>query len=559
MLTQLTIKNIALIDQLTLDLSLGLTILTGETGAGKSIILDALSLVLGRRADSSLIRSGTDKAMVTACFELKKNHPAQAWLNNKDLESGEDILTIRRVIGVTSPSRAYINETAVPLTTLLELGSQLVEIHGQHDQQILMNTKTHMAILDSFANHDELLGKVNEQFENWQRQNIELENLQKLANEAFERRDYLAFQLDELEEASVMPGEMAELENKKARLAHANQLLLASKNSLNLLSGQEPGMDGATNSTNQAASELEGVSDMDATISPIAEALRSLHYELEDIVERIQDYSNSLEINPAQLDSVEERVDLIHRLSRKHNKNADELEQLAQKWRLEMDTIDNADEHITTAKKNIELTLAEYKKVAKKLTASRKKASKLLTKEVEKQLSALHMANTRLTLNLTPREGNPRSGGMEDGQLLVSTNRGESAKPLKQVASGGELSRIMLALKTVMADLITSTTLIFDEVDVGVGGRVAASIGEKLAHVANNRQVLTITHLPQVAAWGSFHLKVEKKSSLEKTQATVFTLSKEERVEELARMLAGNKVTAHARKNAIDLLQSCKK
>jgi DNA repair protein RecN (Recombination protein N) len=559
MLTQLTIKNIALIDQLSLNLNLGLTILTGETGAGKSIILDALSLVLGRRADSSLIRSGVDKAMVTACFQLKKDHPAQDWLNSKDLESGEDLLTIRRVIGVSTPSRAFINETAVPVATLLELGSQLVEIHGQHDQQILMNNNTHLAILDSFANHGELLSKVKELFEKWQKQSIELENLEKLANEAFERRDYLAFQLDELDKASIMPGELFELENQKARLAHANQLLQASKTSLTLLTGQaEAGIDGATNNTNQAASELEGVSDMDATLTPIAETLRSLHYELEDIVERIQDYSNTLEINPAQLDSVEERVDLIHRLSRKHHKNADELEQLAQQWRLEMDTIDNADEHIATAKKEIDLTLTQYKTVAKKLTASRKKGSKLLTKEVEKQLAALHMPNTRLTLAITPRDGNPRSGGMEDGQFLVSTNKGQSEKPLKQVASGGELSRIMLALKTVMADLITSTTLIFDEVDVGVGGRVAASIGEKLARVANNRQVLTITHLPQVAAWGSYHLKVEKKSSLDKTQASIFTLSQEDRIEELARMLAGNRVTVAARKNAKDLLQSCK-
>ncbi|MBF0379633.1 MAG: DNA repair protein RecN [Magnetococcales bacterium] len=559
MLNQLTIKNIALIDQLSLDLNLGLTILTGETGAGKSIILDALSLVLGRRADSTLIRNGADKAMVTACFQLKKDHPAQLWLNSKDLESDEDILTIRRVIGVSTPSRAYINETTVPLATLLELGSLLVEIHGQHDQQILMNNSSHLAILDSFANHGELLGKLKEKFDSWQRQNSELESLQTLAKEAFERRDYLAFQLDELTEAAIIPGELLELEKQKTRLAHANQLLGAGNNSIALLTGHgDGGVAGAADNTNQAAGELEGVCDMDPTLVPIAESLRSLHYELEDIVERIEDYRNSLEINPDQLDSVEERIDLINRLSRKHHKNADELEQLAQQWREELDTIDNADERIATAQKEIAITLGEYRAVAKKLTASRMKGSRQLTKEVEKQLCALHMANTRLTMKISPHEGYPRPGGMEDGQFLVSTNRGESEKPLKQVASGGELSRIMLALKTVMADLITSTTLIFDEVDVGVGGRVAASIGEKLAHVAKNRQVLTITHLPQVAAWGSYHLKVEKNSSQDKTRTSISTLDQENRIEELARMLAGNRVTAPARKNAKDLLQSCK-
>jgi DNA repair protein RecN (Recombination protein N) len=559
MLNNLTIKNIALIEHLALELSPGLTIMTGETGAGKSIILDALSLVLGRRADSSLIRSGTDKAMVTACFQLRHDHPAMIWLSEKDLESGEELLTIRRTIGAKTPSRAYINETAVPLVTLAELGSQLVEIHGQHDHQILLNSNTHLTLLDAFANHGDLLAQVESQFKRWNDLHTELENLKKMAAEAFERRDYLAFQLQELEGAGIAPGELVELESHKARLAHAKQLVQNSQTSIDLLSGvggDDRG--GASTLTNQAAFELEGAGELDSTLLPLAEAVRSLHYEMDDIIERIGHYMQSLEIDPAQLDEVEERLDLIHRLSRKHHIEADELEPFTAKLRREMETIDHADERIATVEKELDQVKKSYTTQAGKLSASRKKASKQLVQAVEKQLSALHMKNTRLSINISAKDGDPRANGMEDGTFLVSTNPGESPKPLKQVASGGELSRIMLALKTVLADLMTTTTLIFDEVDVGVGGRVAASIGEKLAHVASDRQVMAITHLPQVAAWGRNHLKVEKKSHKDKTQASITPLNNKERIEELARMLAGNRVTAPARQNAKDLLLSCK-
>ena len=557
MLNNLTIKNIALIEQLDLELNSGLTILTGETGAGKSIVLDALSLVLGKRADSSLVRSGSDKAMVTACFQLPPEHPVSSWLADRDLESGEDLLTIRRVIGIKTTSRAYINETAVPLATLSELGNQLVEIHGQHDQQILLNSTAHLSILDAFADHGMLLAQVEAQFGRWFGLNQELQNIQKMAHEAFERRDYLAFQLEELAQAGIMPGELAELQSRRARLAHANQLALAGQASVALLAAAENDRHpGAASLTSQAAGELEGVSDLDETLLPLAESLRSLHYELEDVVERVQHYLESLEINPVQLEEVEERLDLIHRLSRKHHREADELEQLACQWREEMAAIDSADERLAAIENELASAKAEYDKLAKKLTASRKNASKLLTVAVEKQLAALHMANTRLSISFTPKAGPPIKNGMEEASFLVSTNPGTPAKPLKQIASGGELSRIMLAFKTVLADLMATTTLIFDEVDVGVGGRVATSIGEKLAQVARQRQVLAITHLPQVAAWGDRQLKVEKKSRQSTTQASIAPLNQTERIEELARMLAGDKITAPARQNAKELLKS---
>ncbi|MBF0454102.1 MAG: DNA repair protein RecN [Magnetococcales bacterium] len=558
MLNHLTIKNIALIDHLDLALEPGLTILTGETGAGKSIILDALGLVLGKRADSTLIRSGADKAMVTACFQLADDHPVQSWLAQKDLEGEESLLIIRRVVGIKTASRAYINEIAVPLATLGALGDQLVEIHGQHDHQLLLNSTTHLALLDAFAKQGDLASQVAGDFKAWQSLQSQLKMVEKQAREAFERRDYLAFQLEEVEQAGIQPGELQELESRRSRLAHANQLAQSTQAALALLGGATEENGGGVSLISQAAGELEGSANLDPTLEPLAETVRSLHYELDDAVERVQHYLESLEINPAQLDEVEERVDLIHRLSRKHHRSADELELLAQQWREELDAIDHADQRIAQLQQAQEKAREAYFIQAKKLTASRKKAGKQLSSTVEKQLAALHMANTRLSIALTPQNGDPRPNGMEEAVFLVSTNPGEPPKPLKQIASGGELSRLMLALKTVLADLIATPTLIFDEVDVGVGGRVAASIGEKLTQVAHGRQVLAITHLPQVAAFGEHHLKVEKKARQGKTQAGIVALSPPDRIEELARMLAGNKVTAPARHNAKALLSAAK-
>lgn len=561
MLSHLTIKNIALIDHLELDIEKGLTILTGETGAGKSIILDALSLVLGKRADSTLIRSGTEKATVTATFQLPPDHSIQAWLKDRDLDSEEGELTIRRVIGTNTPSRAYVNEITVPLTTLSELGGQLVEIHGQHDYQVLLNSQTHLAILDAFAAHPSLLEQVNRYHDEWRQAHTRLAELKQKMRDALERRDYLVFQLEELEQAGVAPGELEQLDLQRTRLAHVNQLVQAGQSALAFLNGNpsEELTAGAASLLGRAASELEGVESLDATLQPLAESMRSLHYELDDVSERIQQYLENIEIDPAQLNEIEERVDLIRRLSRKHHCQADELEALTQQWREELETIDHADERIQVLESTREQARQAYEKEARSLTLSREHAAAKLTKATEKQLAALHMVNTRLSITLTPRSGDPRANGRDEVVFLVSPNPGEPPKPLKQIASGGELSRIMLALKTVLADLIQTTTLIFDEVDVGVGGRVAASIGEKLTQVAQGRQVLAITHLPQVAAWGENHLKVEKKSHAGKTQARILSLSGEDRVEELARMLAGDQVTGPARQNARDLLQTAEK
>ncbi len=555
MLQRLSIENIALIQRLDLEFTSGLTILSGETGAGKSILIDALALVLGARADSALIRTGAERATVTATFQPATEHPCRPWLQRQSLEENSPELILRRVLNRNGPSRAFINETQIPLSALSQLGDLLVEVHGQHDNQALLDPASHLAILDAFADHPELLATVTQHQEKWRRLRGELDALRQRARDAADRHAFLTFQLEELTGAGVTVGEMAELEGRRSRLAHATRLADGTREAWELLQ-ESPRAAGAI--TGEATAILESIAELDPALLPIAESVRSLHYELEDAAQRCRHYMEGLETDPAQLETLEERLDLIRRLCRKHHREADQLPELEAQWRQEIDAIDHAGENERRLEENLRETLAAYEKAAKQLSVSRKKAAQRLTGAVEKQLGDLHMANTRFALTLKPRPGDPSPRGSEEAAFEVSANPGEPLKPLKQVASGGELSRITLALRVVLADRMILSTLIFDEVDVGVGGRVAAGIGSKLARVARGRQVLAITHLPQVAAWGENHLKVTKATIDDRPRITIDQLDDGQRQEELARMLAGNRVTAAARRNARELLDGAR-
>ncbi len=563
MLCQLIVENIALIPHMDLEFNTGLTILTGETGAGKSIIIDALSLVLGERADTTLIRSGTERATVQACFRLPPSHAAIPWLREKALgephhtthNQTEEELFLRRVLSTNGRSRAFINEMPVPLTTLAELGAMLVEIHGQHDHQTLLDPNAHLAILDEFANHPDRMQAVKNHFERWHAITTEQKNIRQRQTDAADRQAFLAFQLRELEAADLKPGEMVELERHRSRLAHATRLAQAAKNALDLLlENAHP----ATTLTGRAASELEAVSELDPSLEPIATTVRSLQYELDDAGERVRDYLEALEVDPAQLEFLDDRLDLLRRLARKHRREVEQLPALMQEWHQEMEQLETAEER----EKQLDQACAEakeaYLQAAGHLGQSRQAATIRLAQAVEHQLQDLHMPNARFVATLQPGKGEPRHSGQEDALFQVSPNPGEPLKPLHLIASGGELSRITLAIKTTLAHFLPVSTLIFDEVDVGVGGRVAAGIGAKMAHIAQERQVLAITHLPQVAAWGMHHLKVEKSTLDNQTTVTVTPLTQETRIEELARMLAGEQITTPARQHAQELLNMCR-
>ncbi|MEO5350124.1 MAG: DNA repair protein RecN [Magnetococcus sp. YQC-3] len=562
MLRQLIVENIALIPHMDLEFALGLSMLTGETGAGKSIIIDALSLVLGARADTTLIRSGTERATVQACFRLPRTHPAQPWLREKALGTTDDTsndqdleeeLFLRRVLSSNGRSRAFINEIQVPLATLAELGGMLVEIHGQHDLQTLLDPNTHLAILDKFANHPDLTEAVQGCFEQWHAIVMEQKKLHQRQADAADRQAFLAFQLSELEAADIRPGEMTELEQQRSRLAHATRLAQAAQSAMELiLEGAHP----ATTLTGRAASELEAVVELDASLEPIATAARSLQYELDDVGERIRDYLDGLELDPAQLESLDDRLDLLRRLARKHRREVEALPALMQEWQQEMAQLNSDEEREKQLNQAYAVASKAYMEAAQRLSQSRQAAAKRIGQAVEAQLQDLHMKNARFLATLQPGKGEPRQSGLEDALFQVTPNPGEPLKPLHLIASGGELSRITLALKTTLAHLLPITTLVFDEVDTGVGGRVAASIGAKMAHIAQQRQVLAVTHLPQVAAWGDHHLRVEKAVHDGQTIVTVTPLSSETRIDELGRMLAGEQMTTPARQHAQALLDS---
>ncbi|MBF0462286.1 MAG: DNA repair protein RecN [Magnetococcales bacterium] len=561
MLRQLIVENIALIPYMDLEFSTGLTILTGETGAGKSIIIDALSLILGDRADATLIRSGTERATVQACFQLPPSHVARQWLQEKALgqppdtthDQGGEELFLRRVLSTNGRSRAFVNEIHVPLATLAELGAMLVEIHGQHDHQTLLDPGNHLAILDELANHPLLVHAVKEQFDRWHDIATEQKNLRQRQADAADRQAFLAFQLSELESADLKPEEMIELEQHRSRLVHATRLAQAARNALDwLLENAHP----AATLTGRAASELEAVTELDPSLESIATTVRSLQYELDDAGERVRDYLEGLEIDPAQLEALEDRLDLLRRLARKHRREVDQLPALMHEWQAEMAQLDSAEEREKALDQALTLAKEAYLQAARSLGQSRQAATLRLSQAVETQLHDLHMVNARFLVTLQAGKGEPRQTGLEDALFQVSPNPGEPLKPLHLIASGGELSRITLALKTTLAHFLPASTLVFDEVDVGVGGRVAASIGAKMAHIAQERQVLAITHLPQVAAWGTHHLKVEKHTANGQTTVTVTPLTWETRIEELARMLAGEQITAPARQHAQELLQT---
>ncbi|MBF0162836.1 MAG: DNA repair protein RecN [Magnetococcales bacterium] len=562
MLHHLIVENIALISRMELQFNQGLTVLTGETGAGKSIIIDALSLVLGARADTTLIRSGSERASVQACFRLPPTHAAHPWLqeralntnNEPTLQPDEEELFIRRLLSQNGRSRAFINETQVPVATLAELGRLLVEIHGQQEHQTLLDPSTHLAILDAFAHHPDRVEAVKQAFEQWHSIAAEQKKVRQQQGDTADRQAFLAFQLRELEEAGLQPGEMLELEQQRSRLAHATRLVQAAQTALELLlESSHP----AAALTGRAASALEAVSALDATLEPMAVTLRSLQYELDDVGERVRDYLQGLEVDPAQLERLEDRLDLLRRLARKHRREVEQLPELMQQWQQEMAQLENADAREQALERESAAALATYMQAAHHLGEARRATLPRLGRAVEGQLQDLHMAKARFQVTLQPGKGEPRPNGLEEALFQISPNPGEPLKALHLIASGGELSRITLAMKTTLAHLLPISTLIFDEVDTGVGGRVAASIGAKMAHIAQSRQVLAVTHLPQVAAWGTHHLKVEKSTLHEQTTVTVTPLDLPLRIEELARMLAGEQITAPARQHAQALLDSC--
>ena len=554
MLSLLHIENIALIDQADISFGSGFNVLTGETGAGKSIIIDAISAVLGERTSRDLIRTGEKSALVTALF---RDLPSLPWFQETGIgpdENGE-LLISRRIQG---DGKNICRVGGVPCTVvqLRTLGSQLIDIHGQHDGQQLLDESCHLAYLDSFGELEAALSAYREEYAKLDALRKQIASLQMDETEKARRLDILQFQIDELESAHLRLGEEEELDERKAMLRSADQLVAAVEGAYHALFGTDS-QDGAASLLAEAEGNLSRVSNLSADLSQLSENLAALRYGTEDAAERLRDLKNSFDFSPKELDQVEDRLDHLHRLKKKYGATVRDMLDYLNKIRQELDQIELSDDLLIKLKKQRKAQLTMTRTLAETLSAQRKAAAERLKARIEEELRQLDMTKVRFQTEFSPKPGKLGldDTGMDEVRFLMSANVGENLKPIAKVASGGELSRIMLALKNVLAENDNICTLIFDEVDTGVSGRAAGKVAEKMSRLSLTCQVLCVTHLAQIAAMSDYHYSVHKEEKNGRTYTCVETLDRPGRRAELARLTGGAHQSEAILKGAEELLK----
>lgn len=554
MLSLLHIENIALIDQADISFGSGFNVLTGETGAGKSIIIDAISAVLGERTSRDLIRTGEKSALVTALF---RDLPSLPWFQETGIgpdENGE-LLISRRIQG---DGKNICRVGGVPCTVvqLRTLGSQLIDIHGQHDGQQLLDESCHLAYLDSFGELEPALSAYREEYAKLDALRKQIASLQMDETEKARRLDILQFQIDELESAHLRLGEEEELDERKAMLRSADQLVAAVEGAYHALFGTDS-QDGAASLLAEAEGNLGRVSNLSADLSQLSENLATLRYGTEDAAERLRDLKNSFDFSPKELDQVEDRLDQLHRLKKKYGATVRDMLDYLNKIRQELDQIELSDDLLIKLKKQRKAQLAMTRTLAETLSAQRKVAAERLKARIEGELRQMDMTKVRFQTEFSSKPGKLGldDTGMDEVRFLMSANVGENLKPIAKVASGGELSRIMLALKNVLAENDNICTLIFDEVDTGVSGRAAGKVAEKMSRLSLTCQVLCVTHLAQIAAMSDYHYSVHKEEKNGRTYTCVETLDRPGRRAELARLTGGAHQSEAILKGAEELLK----
>ena len=554
MLTHIKINNFAIIDELELDFTTGFSVLTGETGAGKSIIVDALGLVLGDRADSQIIRNGQNRAEIAASFDISKLPQAQQWLKDQDLEIEPDECIIRRVITQEGRSRAYINGSNSPAQQLRSLGSLLVEIHGQHEHQTLLSRDTQLHLLDDFSGTTETANQLAKIAIQWQHSHQALQELKASLHEKQTRSEYLHFQLNELNVLDLQPNEIQQLEEEHQRLSHSEKLLSTTELCINALDDNEHS---ALSILHQHLSEIEKLCEIDNSLKEGFELLESASLQLSEGTKTLRHYVDSIELDPEKLQWVEQRISAIHDLSRKHHIDAEQLPSLQQELQQELDNLAFSDEHISQCEQQLEALKKEYQTLAAKLSKGRKQGAKKLGTAIEKIIHQLGLPNGKFDIQLSPIDDKelPRKG-LERIDFLVSNNPGQAPGLLNKIASGGELSRISLAIQVIAANKSENMTFVFDEVDTGIGGGVAETVGQQLAALGDSHQVFCVTHLAQVAAQGHHHFQVAKTTDGKTTTTTnIQKLDESGRIDEVARMLGGIEITSQTRKHAKEMLK----
>ena len=554
MLQTLSLRDFVIVDQLELDLSSGFTVLTGETGAGKSILLDALSLVLGERADSSQIREGCNRAEISALFRIDPqqiDHFNQ-WLDEQGfpLEDEGQSLLLKRTVEVNGRSRAFINGSVATLAQLREAGDQLVDIHGQHAHQLLLKGGAQRELLDRHANHMDLAAEVSQLFKTLNESRRKLEQAENAGQDIERERERLEWQLEELTELSPQEGEWTTIQSEHARLANGAKIISGCQEAIDVLSEADNSVE---STLSKVSSNMSGLAEHDSALSDISQALESAQIQIDEAVHSLNRYLQKLDLDPARLSEVEERMQALHSAARKYRTEADDLPKLLIETTERLEAL-TASQNIEALREKVKQEELAYLKQAKQLSQKRNKAALDLGKQVTTAMQDLSMAGGQLEIALLPlAEGGAH--GLEQIEFLVAGHAGSTPRALAKVASGGELARISLAISVITSKASFTPTLIFDEVDAGIGGAVAETVGKLLRQLGQSHQILCVTHLPQVAAQCNHHLKVSKSQADDKTLSQVMPLGRPERVEEVARMLGGATITDTTRRHARELLE----
>jgi DNA repair protein RecN (Recombination protein N) len=554
MLTELRIVNFALLEELSLRFELGFTVLTGETGAGKSLLIDAIALLVGGRASADQIRFGAEEASLEAAFHLPDRHPLQARLRDQGILGPADSeLIVRRVIARSGRNRVYLNGTMSSLHALEELGGTLVDLHGQHDQQSLLAAAMQRSVVDAFGNLQERCAVYQQGYQAWKRACEERDQLIRESEHRTQREELLRFQCTELDDAALREGEDEELQNERRRLSSSQQIGALAAEAMERVNADGQGILAQLALTERALGQLLQI---DSTVGELARLTVEAKVVLKEMAGQLRDYAERVEADPSRLAAIEDRLAVIQKLKKKFGGSLAEVLEAHRKIKDELERLQGSDEQLSALQQRIIGQQAELGQLAKQLSLKRVEAAKRMAKVVRQELEALKMGQTIFEIHVTSDTGEPGFGpdGIDQVEFRLSTNAGEPAKPLSKVASGGELSRVMLALKSVLAERDHVPVLIFDEIDTGVGGAVAAAIGKRLRALGRYHQVFCITHLPQVAAQGEHHLCVEKAQEGNRTVTTVRALNGQKRENEIARMLGGLTVTKKVRETAAELI-----
>ena len=558
MLTGLSVRNVVLIERLDLDFSSGLTALTGETGAGKSILLDSLGMATGARSDRGLIRTGTDKAQSSASFELPSHHTVWRVLDDQDIDfdPNED-LTLRRTLNRDGRSRAYVNDQAVSVKLLAQIGGLLLEVHGQHDGRGLLDSTTHITLLDQFGGHDATLKAVKAAYSDLQNSQNALDELLTLQSKAGDDRDFLTHAIAELDRLDPRQGEDAELAQQRKFLQGAEGALTeltAARQALGEDGAFEDRLSTALSGIDRLRAKFENTESAPAkALETAAQALERAMLETQDAREAVNLAAQAFDVEPGRLEETEKRLFALKAAARKYDVSVDALITQRTQFAVELDAVDSVVVNIEAARQKAEAAKAAYDKAATRLSKARQKAAKSLDSAVAKELPPLKMERAQFKTDIQTVTATMR--GVDQVSFLVSTNPGTAIGPLQKIASGGEMARFALAIKVALAGK-NDAVMVFDEVDQGVGGAVAAAVGKRLARLSEHAQVFTVTHSPQVAACANHQFRIEKSSEDEMTTTSVTSIGDQDREEEIARMLAGETITQEARAAARQLIGS---